>query len=295
MRLVTFQHGGSIRAGLLTGDTHLLDLGHPASRAGFAGSRPHLMSLLELCPQRMIDVLSAADVDAPEALLPVADVRVLAPLPRPRRIFGIAFNYRDALAERGLPLPDAPRVFLKTTDTVIAPGEPIVLPAGAGGITYEAELAVVLGAAAEDIDPGEALKTVAGYAVFNDVSASEIIRRDGNFDRGKNFPTFGPFGPWLVTADEVPDPQALTIGFRQDDTVLQHSSTAEMLFGVAELIAILSRRQRLLPGDVIATGTPAGVAAMREPPTWLCPGSMATAWVEGLGILSNPVLSGNTA
>lgn len=289
MRLVTFEHGGSIRAGLLADETHLVDLGHPSIAARLAGARPDLASLVVLGLDRMIEVLSSVEMGRAEALLALEAVRILAPLPQPRRIFGIAFNYRDALAERGLPLPDKPRVFLKNSSTVIAHGETIVLPSDAGGITYEAELAATIGSQAENVTAREALAKVAGYAVFNDVSASEVIKRDGNFDRGKNFPTFGPFGPWFVTADEVPDPQALGIGFRQDDIVLQHSSTAEMLFGVAELISILSREYRLMPGDVIATGTPAGVAAMRDPPSWLRAGTTATAWVEGLGTLSNPV------
>jgi 2-keto-4-pentenoate hydratase/2-oxohepta-3-ene-1,7-dioic acid hydratase in catechol pathway len=291
MRLMTFEHGGSIRAGLLVNDTHLIDLGHPLATAKLGGTRPELAAFVALSPAGMTDVLSDVGEECVEALLPLEDVRVLAPLPRPRRIYGVAFNYRDAVAERGLPLPHRPRIFLKNSDTVIAHGEPILLPAGAGGITYEAELAAIIGSPAENVTEREALAKVAGYAVFNDVSASEIIKRDGNFDRGKNFPTFGPFGPWLVTADEVPDPQTLGIGFRQDDVVLQHSSTAQMLFGVAELISILSSEHRLLPGDVIATGTPAGVAAMRDPPSWLRAGATATAWVEGLGTLSNPVRS----
>ncbi|MBV9557966.1 MAG: fumarylacetoacetate hydrolase family protein, partial [Pseudolabrys sp.] len=226
------------------------------------------------------------------AALRGGDVRLLPPLPNPGRVFGIASNYRCGLAELGRTPPDAPVLFMKRPETLIGPGTPVVLPADVGGCTYEAELAAVIGSSADNVAPEIALSHVAAYGVFNDVSASEMIRREGSFDRGKNLPGFGPFGPFLATADEVGDPQALRLGLRCNGVVMQESTTAQMLFDVANLIAILSRDTPLQPGDVIATGTPAGIAPARKPPTWIKPGDVLSAWVEGLGTLTNPVVAG---
>jgi 2-keto-4-pentenoate hydratase/2-oxohepta-3-ene-1,7-dioic acid hydratase in catechol pathway len=175
---------------------------------------------------------------------------------------------------------------------VIGPEQPIVLPQGIGGVTYEAELAVIIGRKASRIDKEHALDHVAAYGVFNDVSASELIRSDGHFNRGKNIPTFGPFGPFIASSDEMPDPHALRVGLNVDGKILQNGSTRDMLFDIAALISYLSQRGTLEPGDVIATGTPAGVAPVQRPPTWLQPGTTVSTWVEGLGNLVNPVIEG---
>jgi 2,4-didehydro-3-deoxy-L-rhamnonate hydrolase len=175
---------------------------------------------------------------------------------------------------------------------VIGPDEAIVLPAGIGGVTYEAELAAVIGRRSSGVSESDALEYVAAYGIFNDVSASDMIKRDGHFDRGKNLPTFGPFGPYLLSADEIENPQALKVGLSVDGKVLQDGSTRDMRFGVAALISYLSRRQPLEPGDIIATGTPAGVAAMHKPPAWLKAGSSVRVSVESLGYLTNPVVEG---
>jgi 2-keto-4-pentenoate hydratase/2-oxohepta-3-ene-1,7-dioic acid hydratase in catechol pathway len=185
-----------------------------------------------------------------------------------------------------------PVLFMKEASSLVGPGEPIVLPADVGGVTYEAELAAVIGTRADRVTREQALAHVAGYVAFNDVSASELIKREGRFDRGKNLPSFGPIGPFLATADEIPDPQNVPIRLDVDGTVLQDGSTATMLFSLAELIAFLSAREPLEPGDVIATGTPAGVAAVRKPPAWLRPGQTVTIRVGGLGTLTNPVVEG---
>lgn len=293
MRFVTFRHEGRDRAGVLDGDAatgSVVDLGHPAMRAALGGLPPSVEAFLE----HGLAAVAAAVARhgfADDARLPAGAVTLLAPY-RPRRIVGAAFNFRDALAERGMPPPAAPVLFEKLPGTVVGPGDAIVLPAGIGGVTYEAELAAVIGRACRDVEEADALSVVAGYAAFNDVSASALIKRDGRFDRGKNLPTFGPLGPWLATADEIPDPQALRIGLTLDGETLQDGTTADMLFGVAALIAHVSRAGELRPGDLIATGTPAGVAPVRNPPTWLRPGSTVAPWVDGLGILSNPVVEG---
>jgi 2,4-didehydro-3-deoxy-L-rhamnonate hydrolase len=216
----------------------------------------------------------------------------MAPLPEPRRVFGIAHNYRDALAERGMAPPDKPVLFMKAPRTIAGPGQAVVLPAGIGGVTYEAELAAIIGIRAENISKDRALDYVAAYGCFNDISASEIIKADGHFDRGKNFATFGPFGPYLASPDEVPDPQALVVSLKVDGRTLQSGSTRDMLFDVADLVSYLSGLQALEPGDIIATGTPAGVAGLHKPPAWLKPGSVVEVAVEGLGRLQNPITEG---
>jgi 2,4-didehydro-3-deoxy-L-rhamnonate hydrolase len=294
MRLVTFTHGGASRAGILLGEGSgsgdvVIDLAHAEMRPRLNGIAPDVAALVGAGLHRLEDAMAARGAPA-AARLPLADVRLLAPIPQPRRIIGIAHNFVDALAERQMAHPAEPIVFVKEPATVVGPGATVVLPAGNGGVTYEAELAAVIGTRADRVAPEQALKHVAGYCAFNDISASELIKREGRFDRGKNFPTFGPMGPFLATASEIGDPQALRIRFSVDGEVLQDGTTAMMLFSVAELIARLSRSAPLEPGDIIATGTPAGVAPMRRPPAWLRPGTTLTTFVERLGTLTNPVI-----
>ncbi|HET8728271.1 MAG TPA: fumarylacetoacetate hydrolase family protein [Alphaproteobacteria bacterium] len=296
MKFVTFSHGGACRAGVLEGDgsgadDQVVDLGSQALRDAIGEVRPQISDIVASGLGRIASAIEQARIPA-EARLPLQDVRLVAPIPKPSRIVGAAHNYRDAIAERGMRPPDEPVIFIKKPETIVGPGDAVVLPPGIGGVTYEAELAAIIGTPADNVSEAHALECVAGYAVFNDISASEMIRADGNFERGKNLPTFGPFGPFIATVDEVPDPHALRIGVSVDGEALQESSTSEMLFGIAELVSFISRQVPLAPGDVIATGTPAGVAPVRKPPTWLRPGTTLRAWVEGLGTLVNPVTEG---
>lgn len=296
MKFVTFSESGRARAGVLIGDgagpmDHVVDLAHPAMHPALDGIEPQMQSLLDAGLPGIIQAIEAHGLIG-KAELPLASVDLLAPLPRPRRIFGIAHNYRDALAERGMPPPREPVLFMKAPGTIIGPGEAIVLPAGIGGVTYEAELAAVIGTHAERVSRDQALGHVAAYGCFNDISASDVIKADGRFDRGKNFTTFGPFGPFLVSSDDVADPLALQVTLQVDSRELQHGSTSNMMFGVADLVSWLSHRQPLAPGDIIATGTPAGVAALHKPPAWLKPGSIVDMQVEGLGRLVNPIIEG---
>lgn len=296
MRFVTFREGGTCRAGLLAGDAAspddtVYDLAHPDLVSKLGGARPDLMDMLA----HDLAVIAArlADAGLAEAgRLRLGDVELLAPLPSPPRIFGAAYNFHCALEERGMPAPPEPVLFTKAPETITGPRAPIILPQGIGGVTYEAELAAVIGKGGCDIPVERALDHIAGYTIFNDISASEIIRADGNFDRGKNYPAFGPLGPYLATADEIADPQALRVTLMVDGEVLQDGSTSRMVFGVSELVSILSRARPLQPGDIIATGTPAGVAPARTPRSWLRPGTVVSAAVEGLGTLSNPVVEG---
>jgi len=296
MKFVTFRESGSARAGVLVGDAAsggetVVDLADPALRGSLLGVQPQVLALVEAGLSDVVGAIAARGLNG-AAHFPLHAVELLAPMPRPRRIYGVAHNYNDALAERGMAPPAEPILFMKLGETVIGPGETIVLPQGIGGVTYEAELAAVVGRRASCISESEALDYVTAYGAFNDVSASDLIKRDGGFHRGKNLPTFGPFGPYILSSDEIADPQALRVQLSVDGKVLQDGSTRDMRFGVAALISYLSRREPLEPGDVIATGTPAGVAAMHKPPAWLKPGTSVTASVEGLGCLTNPVSEG---
>jgi acylpyruvate hydrolase len=227
----------------------------------------------------------------PEALLDRGAVRLAAPIPRPGKIICIGLNYRDHAAESNAPLPEYPVVFAKYANTVIGPGDAIVLPRVTEQVDYEGELGVVIGATVRDVPEAEALACVAGYVPVNDVSARDYQMRTSQWTIGKTFDTFAPIGPALVTADEVPDPHNLNLRVTIGDEVLQDSNTRHLIFSIPQLIAYLSSVMTLEPGDLIATGTPAGVGAARNPKRWLRAGETVRVEIERLGYLENPVAS----
>jgi len=207
----------------------------------------------------------------------------------PSKIICVGLNYRDHAEEQGIELPKAPLLFAKWPNTLIGDGEPIMLPAEAQEVDYEAELGVVIGTRARHVDEARALDSVAGYICVNDVSARDLQFADGQWTRGKSPDTFCPVGPRLVPREEIDDPQALAVRCTVNGTKLQDSSTANMIFSVAEIIAYISRTITLEPGDLIATGTPAGVGVFRDPKVLLQDGDEVSVEVEGLGTLTNPV------
>jgi 2,4-diketo-3-deoxy-L-fuconate hydrolase len=214
------------------------------------------------------------------------------PIERPGKIVCIGLNYRDHAEEQGAPLPEAPLLFAKWQNALIGPGEPIVIPPIVTKCDYEAELGVVIGSTVRDASAENALEAVAGYICVNDVSARDLQFADGQWTRGKSPDTFCPVGPRLVPREEVPDPQNLPIRAVLNGETMQESTTANMVFGVADLIAYITRTVTLEPGDLIATGTPAGVGAFRKPPVFMQPGDEITIEIEGLGTLTNPVTAG---
>jgi 2-keto-4-pentenoate hydratase/2-oxohepta-3-ene-1,7-dioic acid hydratase in catechol pathway len=227
--------------------------------------------------------------DPPVATDEIVAGRVLAPA-EPGKIVAIGLNYLDHIREAGMTPPAAPLVFSKFPSSVVGPEDPIVFdPAEVRRVDWEVELAVVIGEPARDVAVGDALGHVLGYTVGNDVSARELQFADGQWIRGKGLDTFCPLGPALVTADEIPDPQALALGTRVNGRTMQDSSTAEMVFGVAELIAYCSRWFTLERGDVLLTGTPWGCGEFMTPPRALAPGDVVETWIEGIGTLRNPV------
>ena len=218
-------------------------------------------------------------------------VRLVAPVPRPGKIICIGLNYRNHAVESGMDIPKSPIIFSKFQTCVIGPGDAIRLPRGSEQVDYEAELAVVIGRRAQNVNADDAMEYVLGYTNFNDVSARDFQFADGQWQRGKSCDTFAPMGPFITTRDEIADPHDLAIRFRLNGETLQDSTTAELIFGVPELIEFLSATITLEPGDVIATGTPPGVGFARKPPVFLKAGDVAEVEIEGLGILSNPIES----
>jgi len=209
----------------------------------------------------------------------------------PQKIVCVGLNYRDHAEEQGVELPERPLLFAKWPNTLIGPGDPIRIPPVSQNVDYEAELGVVLGRRASRVTVDDALEFVKGYVVANDVSGRDVQFSDGQWVRGKSFDTFLPVGE-LVPASEVPDVQALPIRAVLNGTVMQDSNTSNMIFGVAEIIAFVSEAITLEPGDLIITGTPAGVGAFRKPPVWMKAGDEITIEIDGLGSITNPLTAG---
>ena len=282
MRLVTFEREGGARTGALLAGDRVLDLAAadpsvPADMVGLLAAGPAVLD-------RVRQLVAAA---GPDAGLPLAEVRLLAPVPNPGKVLCIGYNYRGHQAVDDPQLPD---VFAKTGNTITGPGSPVLLPRASDEVDYEAELAVVIGTPAHEVDEADALAHVAGYAVFDDVSARDWQRHGSQWVLGKSFDTFGPLGPALVTADEVPDPQDLTVELALNGEVTVRSTTAVMVFGVARLVSYLSQAMTLLPGDVIATGTPQKLPeVLARGERFLQPGDVVAITIGHLGTLTNPV------
>jgi 2-keto-4-pentenoate hydratase/2-oxohepta-3-ene-1,7-dioic acid hydratase in catechol pathway len=211
------------------------------------------------------------------------------PIDRPGKIVCVGLNYRDHAEEQGTELPTAPLLFAKWPNALIGPGEPIVIPRASKQVDYEAELGVVIGERVRGVSEENALDSVRGYICLNDVSARDLQFSDGQWTRGKSADTFCPVGPKLVPAAELPDPQGLGIRCVLNGEVMQDSTTANMIFSVAEIIAYASATMTFEPGDLIATGTPAGVGVFRDPPVLLKDGDEVTIEIDGVGSLTNPV------
>ncbi|HKR23212.1 MAG TPA: fumarylacetoacetate hydrolase family protein [Pyrinomonadaceae bacterium] len=223
-------------------------------------------------------------------LAPSTDAYWFAPVPRPGKLICIGLNYKDHAAESKMAIPEQPVVFSKFTTSVIAPGEPVVLPPSSKQVDYEAELAVIIGRRAKNVSADRALDYVLGYTAVNDVSARDFQFADGQWQRGKSCDTFAPMGQTIITTDAIPDPHKLSIKLILNGQTMQDSNTDQLIFGVPRLIEFLSQTITLDPGDVIATGTPAGVGFARTPPVFLKPGDEMEVQIEGMGGLNNPVV-----
>lgn len=272
MKLVSFAHDGRHGVGLWTD----------------GGIRPTRFD-------EMLDAIRAggAAIQAEGTPLPLEACRLLAPIAAPGKLLFSGLNYRSHTEENPTAvLPTSPQFFAKLPSAVIGPDEPIVLPASGSQVDYEVELAAVIGAKARAVPSERALDYVFGYTVVNDVSARDVQFKDNQITTGKGFDTFCPMGPAIVLTDEIGDPQALRVESYVNGERRQSSPTADMLFTVAELIAFISTHITLYPGDIISTGTPAGVGTFRRPPAFLQPGDTVTVVVDRIGGLRNPVVAG---
>jgi 2-keto-4-pentenoate hydratase/2-oxohepta-3-ene-1,7-dioic acid hydratase in catechol pathway len=277
MKLVTFVEGDrGPRPGLLT-DSGIIDL----SAEGFKDSITFMAAALSV----------QADVAKSKTVMPMDNLKLLAPVPAPPRIFGIGVNYAEHSAESGTPMQKVPTVFIVLSSAVAGPGENVILPKASVMPDYEAELAVVIGKAGFQVPASKAMEHVFGYTIMNDVSARDVQRATSQFSLGKSFPTFAPMGPWVVSKDEVPDPHALRISLTIGGETLQDSNTKMMIFQIPALIEYISGITPLQVGDVISTGTPAGVGMGRTPPRWLKPGEEMVIEIQGIGELRNPLVA----
>lgn len=313
MRIATLQHRRESRSCLAFGRPDGAFIAVPDALAAVSGGRqavpmgrlmfPEANDWLQPGGLDMLATLRAAALDQGVAPVDMSDWRLAPPVTSPGKIIAVGRNYMDHVregqalwAKRGkvVTIPQFPSAFAKFRTSLCAPDSPILVPDGVDDVDYEIELAVVIGTRALDVGEADALSHVAGYTICNDVGARGIQRKEMEAQIGitlaKNFPNFAPMGPWLVTADEIPDPQVLDIGLEVDGEPRQRANTADMIFSVAYLVAYWSR-VGLEPGDIIITGTPSGVALAREEPEkfYLRAGQTVTAWIQGIGELRNGV------
>jgi 2,4-diketo-3-deoxy-L-fuconate hydrolase len=288
LRLVSFGEKGRERPGVIIGETVI-----------------EISALMPSCPDTvkgllergLLDELAAAVAASAEApgrlstgVWQLDMVRLGPPITNPSKVVCLGLNYADHAREQNKEPPERPLLFAKAPSTLSGPADTIVIPKEDKSVDCEAELGVVIGSTAKNVADEAAMEAVAGYMVFNDVSARHIQRSERQWFRGKSFDTFGPCGPALVTSDEVPDPHSLQISSRVNDRYMQRSSTSELIFRVPYIVSYISRSMTLLPGDIIATGTPAGVGVFRDPPVFLKPGDLVTIEIESIGRLQNRVV-----
>jgi 2,4-diketo-3-deoxy-L-fuconate hydrolase len=271
MKLVRYGNPGKEKPGLIDADGKLRDLSGVIKDIG---------------PEQLGDAALNKLRHLKTASLPLVKgkPRMGSPVNGVGKFIAIGLNYADHAAESGLPIPAEPIVFMKATTCIQGPNDPVMLPKGSKKTDWEVELGVVIGTKARYVSLKEALSFVAGYCTINDVSEREYqIERGGTWDKGKGCDTFGPLGPWLVTRDDVPNPQKLGMWLDLNGKRMQTGSTRTMIFSVAKLVSYVSQFMTLMPGDVITTGTPPGVGLGMKPPLYLKKGDMMTLGIEGLG------------
>lgn len=280
MKLVSFVYQGQRGIGALT------DLGIVATN----GALPNdMIAFLQAGAPAKTALQALVDSDAPR--IPLSEIKLLAPIPRPGKFLGIGLNYADHISETGRDKPEYPTFFTKQSSCVIANGDAIHVPDISEKVDYEGELAFVIGKRCKHVPLERAHEVIAGYTICNDVTVRDWQQRTPTWTLGKSFDTHGPMGPWLVTADEIADPHKLSLKTWVDGELRQNANTGEMIFNCHEMVAYLSQAMTLEPGDVISTGTPAGVGVKMKPRGYLKPGQTVRIEIEGLGALTNPVIA----
>ena len=288
MRLVQYRTKGGSRLGILV-DGRIVDVAAEAEKRRLNVAPFHsTLALLEAGPEASEFV---RELSADEQSLPQEQADFNYPVPG-RKIVAIGLNYLDHAKEAGQPVPSAPLCFAKFTSSLSGPYDPIQLPAEDAQVDFEGELGVVIGRKAHPVSEADAMECVAGYVVFNDVSARKWQFADGQWTRGKSCDTFSPNGPYLVTRDEVPDPGNLRITTRVNGELMQDSNTRQLIFNIPQLISYLSKSFSFFPGDIIATGTPPGVGFSRKPPRFLQEGDVVEVEIERVGKIANRVVCG---
>jgi len=283
MRLVTFEADGKTRPGVLTESNGIFDL----SAAGF-DSMLDVIEAAALDPKKIRSLVAAS---TPDTAYSLGTVKLLAPIPKPRKLICVGLNYRDHAAETGSEIPNVPTIFNKFATAVIGPGDNIVLPKVSKKPDYEAEFAFVIGKGGRHIKAEDWAKHIFGYTIVNDVSGRDYQRATTQWLMGKTFDTFAPMGPWIVTADTIQDPHNLDISLEINGETLQKSNTRELIFKIPDLLVFLSSVFTLEPGDIVSTGTPAGVGVARTPPRFLQPGDDVVVKIPAIGELRNPVVA----
>ena len=279
MKLISYSVSGRNSYGAVVGN-EVYDLGR---RLG--ASCPTLRDAISAGVRSRIE----GEIRGAKPDLNLSQLTLMPPIPNPDKIVCTGLNYNAHVAESGIKMPEFPPIFSRYTNTLAAHGAPMVRPKVSTDFDYEGELAIIIGQAGRHISEKNALEHVFGYTCFNDGSV-----RDYQFKHcitvGKNFPATGGLGPWIVTADEIPDPSKLTLTTRINGTQVQHRGVDDMIFNVQAIIAYISSWTQLVPGDVIATGTPEGVGFARKPPLWLKPGDVVEVDISGIGVLRNPIV-----
>ena len=288
MRLVQYTVGGETHLGVVLAD-RIVDVRKAADSAGQdTEAFTSTLALLEAGDKALAFVRS---LRSDNSAVPLSGVRLECPVVS-RKIVAVGLNYKDHAIEAGLKIPTTPLCFAKFTSSLSGPFDPIQLPAEDSQVDFEGELGVIIGRKARRVAESDAMAHVAGYVVFNDVSARKWQFDDGQWTRGKSCDTFAPNGPFLVTADEVPDPGALRITTHLNGEIMQDSNTNQLIFNIPKIVSCFSHSFTLHPGDLIATGTPAGVGFSRKPPVYLNDGDVVEVEIERIGRISNRVQRG---
>ena len=285
MKLMMFETGGDARLGVVEGDT-VIDVA-----ACCAGVPSTLLALIETGPQALAQIADAIKTAPDNAKLALGDATPALPIERPGKFICVGLNYAAHAREGGHDIPVYPSLFVRWASSLVAAEAPVIRPKVSDRFDYEAELTIVIGKGGRHIDEAQALDHVFGYTMFNDVSVRDYQRKTTQWTAGKNFDGTGPLGPVIVTPDELPPgASGLRITSRVNGETRQDSNTEDMIFSSQRIIAVLSEFMTLEPGDVIATGTPSGVAHAMKPPGWMKAGDRVEVEIEGIGVLGNPVV-----